>query len=812
MGNYFHRFSWVVSILIFTLFVNSCGRSVKLQRQTVLIPGAGQVSEPFNIESIPDLNGYGKVPNFSLAVENDASGELKALAEKFIKLSDPSARSVIMDRILFKWTGSDWIAPNKNGLYIDARKLAVLEKIVGKQFTSVYGPNPVYESAIELKKAYRELFEMYYGRLMAGTHLKRLYSMTTYQCDKEKRAPKRSLSDVIKVIRNDLTSNPEIGRSELGEFARTLRGMKILEKFDYLSFKEVFISMDPDLGWVMDSAGLPIYDNVHQGYLRNSLHIEGTDDADAVKGSLTKGDGYLHGENGEDVIYGTSRDEILINSSGDAVMVGGGGNDIIWAWEDDDVIDGGTGNDMLYGGTGNDIYIFRIGSGQDVIIDNDSDPANNDTIWLGGTLTPSDISVNRQSNDLILHIKNTSDMMTVKDYFLDDLNVIEEVRFPDDTVWTKSDIMDQINSSAEKDNIFKDNDRLNGTGENDILSGKAGDDILNGSVRDDIIYGGSGNDTLDGGSGNDMLYGEEGNDTYLFGRGSNYDIIYDRDRTPGNIDTIMLGSGIMPADINIRRNCDNLVLRISNSNDSLTVSNFFTGVSGDYQIERIQFSDGTVWDVNKIKQLVLKVTPGKTTIAGYSTSDVIRGMDGDDCISAGGGDDTLYGGKGNDELTGDDGNDSLYGEAGDDRLFGGAGDDVLYGGPGNDTVNGGGGDDTLDGGPGNDMLYGEEGNDTYLFGRGDGQDTIFDDDKTSGNKDTILLKSKINPSDVTLRRDRVNLVLEIKGTKDKVTIGNWFLNDSDEFRIEQIRFPDGIVWDEEKIKQLALQAVLLKKP
>ncbi|MFT3850217.1 MAG: hypothetical protein QM739_16570 [Propionivibrio sp.] len=51
-------------------------------------------------------------------------------------------------------------------------------------------------------------------------------------------------------------------------------------------------------------------------------------------------------------------------------------------------------------------------------------------------------------------------------------------------------------------------------------------------------------------------------------------------------------------------------------------------------------------------------------------------------------------------------------------------DDFLFGSGGNDAINGGAGSDLLVGAGGNDTLDGYDGSDTYLFGRGDGQDTI----------------------------------------------------------------------------------------
>ena len=46
-------------------------------------------------------------------------------------------------------------------------------------------------------------------------------------------------------------------------------------------------------------------------------NIEGSDRSEAIKGSLTEGNGWLRGFDGNDVIYGTDRDEILSQDSGE---------------------------------------------------------------------------------------------------------------------------------------------------------------------------------------------------------------------------------------------------------------------------------------------------------------------------------------------------------------------------------------------------------------------------------------------------------------------------------------------------------------
>ena len=118
---------------------------------------------------------------------------------------------------------------------------------------------------------------------------------------------------------------------------------------------------------------------------------------------------------------------------------------------------------------------------------------------------------------------------------------------------------------------------------------------------------------------------------------------------------------------------------------------------------------------------------------------------------------------------------------------------------GNDALSGGIGNDVLDGGAGNDTLYGGgsgyapnagAGNDTYLFGRGYGQDTIYDYDTTAGNTDTIQLIG-LNQSDVTLKREGKEFVISINGTSDVLRVADWSLGTA--ARIERVQFADGSV-------------------
>jgi Ca2+-binding RTX toxin-like protein len=80
----------------------------------------------------------------------------------------------------------------------------------------------------------------------------------------------------------------------------------------------------------------------------------------------------------------------------------------------------------------------------------------------------------------------------------------------------------------------------------------------------------------------------------------------------------------------------------------------------------------------------------------------------------------------------------------------------------------------LTGGVGNDTLAGGLGNDTYRINRGEGQDTIAENDGTGGNSDVLLYGATINPLDVVLSRQVNDLRLAIHGSTDAVTIQNWY--------------------------------------
>ena len=426
---------------------------------------AKELTEPSDIAAQPDLNGHGNMYSLHQAMIRDTTGELNLLVEQFAAESNEDSRVNLMSEILVKWAGIGRQFTNYHlGNYTD-EKMNVLEGYFGRYMISnseVLAPGQntriviTQQGLVTFNEAYREIFEGYYAGLMAQTHLKELYDKITCTWDMGKQEYVNDLSGVIAELKTNIANNPDEGKQLLSEFARSWRALNNGAEHSYfLPLREALIETDPDLAWVFDTGGLPIYGDGGMP-LNVRSHVWGTANAEAIRGSLIQGDGVFCTGSGDDVVYGTSRNEWLISDDGDALLFGAGGNDRLWAGPGADILDGGEGNDQLLGETGDDTYIFRRGSGQDTIIDTDATAGNIDTIWLGSNLTADDIILTHVGDKLVLKIKDTTDTITVQDFFRNDspLNRIEQIQFMDGTVLTEDDIMRESQVPTDGDDIF----------------------------------------------------------------------------------------------------------------------------------------------------------------------------------------------------------------------------------------------------------------------------------------------------------------------------------------------------------------------
>ena len=121
-------------------------------------------------------------------------------------------------------------------------------------------------------------------------------------------------------------------------------------------------------------------------------------------------------------VAGSTAGTAAINVNAAAVangltLIGNNGANVLTGTSQADTLTGNGGNDKLRGGLGNDTYRINPGDGRDKILEQDSTPGNSDTLLYGATITPLDLVLNRQVNDLRIALHGTSDHVTIQNWY-----------------------------------------------------------------------------------------------------------------------------------------------------------------------------------------------------------------------------------------------------------------------------------------------------------------------------------------------------------------------------------------------------------
>ena len=419
-----------------------------------------------------------------------------------------------------------------------------------------------------------------------------------------------------------------------------------------------------------------------------ALLLQATDNNDIIHGyesndSLTglAGNDTLKGHGGDDLLDGGDGNDNLDGGAGNDVLIGGAGNDILYGGDDDDIIIGGTGNDYLEGGEGSDLFIFDKDFGNDKLLEFNPSGKDINTVYFNNWIK-DDFIYYRKGLDFYIVAKNSADSLQIINFFrASGENQLDYIKFSDGSQLDISDIRTLTQTGTDGDDELyaygtKDT-YLNGGKGNDQLYGADGNDTLIGGDGNDRIYGGAGNDVLTGGTGNDYLEGGAGSDIYIFGSNFGHDVINNYDSSGNREDIIRFTDNISQADLIFRRTGSNLVISTRQGDNSITVQNYFRNeAKGNYQVDFIEFTNGTRLNVQDIKKLTQTGTDGDDELYAYSNEDTV--------LNGGLGNDSLFGANGRDILIGGDGDDKLYGNDGNDILIGGTGNNYLDGGKGID--------------------------------------------------------------------------------------------------------------------------------
>jgi Ca2+-binding RTX toxin-like protein len=498
----------------------------------------------------------------------------------------------------------------------------------------------------------------------------------------------------------------------------------------------------------------------------------------------------------------TAGNDSITGFDGDDTIHGLGGNDTLNGAAGNDVLAGGAGDDTLSGGAGDDVFLVDRNQGSDRIRLDDMVVGTIDALQFEAGILSTEIGFGvgsgMEAGNLVIGVpvapgSVSSFAVVAEGYFLGGAKrTVDEFRFTGGPVFRYADVYarivngdefsntligpdtddvmhgydggdtiygrggnDALHGDASTDSLYGEggNDTLYGGTEGDTLDGGSGNDVLEGGDGGDTLYGGTGSDTLVGGTGNDRLEGGTGSDTYRFGIGDGFDTLIEA-ASATDVDKLVLGAGIAPDDVVLRKNNAETYLTLAGSADRMLIS------TSSGTVEQFVFDGGLIWDAATVAaHTLVGVADTQTGTAGDDTftidnsnDAIVEGVNqGTDTAIAGVGyalganveNLTLTGdfnlsGAGNalyNTIVGNNGDNYLAGGDGNDVLEGGVGNDQLKGDGGADTLRGGEGDDRLEGNAGDDRLEGGAGNDTYILEVGDSVIEL-----EGGGSDTVLMR------------------------------------------------------------------------
>ena len=735
------------------------------------------------IKSMPNVIAFGNLLDLHSAMEKNKI--LKHVIQEYID-SNLEDRSYLINELVYEWAGVAQLASDSRGGYFDARKLAVLELLTGREFRQGNEPNPNRNSAAVLELEFKKFTDYVLAQIESKTIYKEVFSMDSFLINKNS-----------------------------GEL-----------EFDWSRFNNKVTELIKANNFIEANRILSIVNNLG-AYNLNYLQV------------VNKNLEYLSSNNKEvaslihsNVITGTSINDILVGS------------------DQDDVFIASRGKDTLEGKLGADTYIFTKGHGQDVISEYDTYQSGKQDTLRFTDVNYNDVRFRRENDDLILFGYHGNDRITIRNFYSNDYYQIENFQFADRTLSLAelktigiplmgTDGDDEIQDWDSNAVIHggDGNDRIYAHDGDDTLIGGKGNDVLDGSYGADtyifakghgqdviseydtyqsgkqdtlrftdvnyndvrfrrenndlILFGYHGNDRITiqnfynndyyqienfqfadrtlsledmrreginfvgteeddeltdahdenevsfftGGKGNDVLDGSYGADTYIFAKGHGQDVITEYDiYQSGKQDTLRF-TDVNYNDVRFRRENDDLILFGYHGNDRITIRNFY--YDDYYQIENFQFADRTL-SLSELKTI---------------------GM-------------------------------PLMGTHGDDEIQDWDSNAVIHGGDGNDRIYAHDGDDTLIGGKGNDVLDGSYGADTYIFAKGHGQDVITEyDTYQSGKQDRILFEHINRPDELWFSRQGDDLTIKEWHGKESLTIKDWYAHEY--YQVEQIQLADG---------------------
>ncbi|MDX8392655.1 MAG: tandem-95 repeat protein [Mariprofundaceae bacterium] len=140
-----------------------------------------------------------------------------------------------------------------------------------------------------------------------------------------------------------------------------------------------------------------------------------------------------------DYSLGANVENLMLTGIANLNATGNALNNVVTGNAGDNTLIGGRGNDTLVGGAGDDRYIFNPGDGADIVLDG----LGHDTLYLGGTLSATNLQGERIGNDAVIQIQSgtldTTDSITLSGWF-SDVQSVDRIVFSNGTFMDKAAI------------------------------------------------------------------------------------------------------------------------------------------------------------------------------------------------------------------------------------------------------------------------------------------------------------------------------------------------------------------------------------
>lgn len=341
--------------------------------------------------------------------------QIQKMIADFGAEDDYGRRMKIVDGILFKLTGAEYVAPDSRKPSslkenpMDARELVTVEYFTGVPYHNKHWEhdepeNPRPGAAKYLKEAYRSLADYTYSVLRSrDSQYQEVLDAIKLKYDIEQTKWQADISTALKILARprDFTSQAVL----LQDIEGAVQKNAIFTETINASFRQ-FGAQNPYNPWA----------EWYRNFGDN-------------KPLITLGDDKIHGTISNDLIKGYE------------------GNDKIFGDKGDDIINGGEGDDYLEGGEGDDTYFFELGFGKDEINNCSSGADDIDVITFSENIKPNIIKVIRREDNLILSHQKDLHQILVRDFFASPQCEISEVRFMGSETWSTKQLKQKYSYS-----------------------------------------------------------------------------------------------------------------------------------------------------------------------------------------------------------------------------------------------------------------------------------------------------------------------------------------------------------------------------